>query len=426
MRSQTKVGLLFLAVLVSAGIVLVNLGNVPFLRRGYRFNVIFDNVSDLPQRAPVKMSGIDIGRVAGMRLHKGMAKVTLWIEDRYRIRSDTRARILRMGLIGSTYMSLTQGSEDAPFIEDGDTIKGESPIDYEALVEDVAARAGDAIERIAVIIEELDIPGELIEDVAGAASGLRSVSQSLERALGDEGKNLARVLEDISLLAGDIREVVSGAGEEISKVSAGVETAAAAMDELQAVLGEIRSGRGAAGKFITSPEVERQVGETIESIHAVSLELREAAGRFGGFESSVEAGTYYDLTDEEFISSGVLTLRRASRGRYFSVGLENIGPDSDSVFAGERRNSLTLLAGKGLGPLDIYGGAIRSSGGVGARWRASEFIEFEGSIFDFNRERPWMRVGARLKLAGFINAVFSGEDILDERRMRGGLEVEIK
>ena len=94
-------------------------------------------------------------------------------------------------------------------------------------------------------------------------------------------------------------------------------------------------------------------------------------------------------------------------------------PEGDS-------NMLTLLAGKEFGPFSVFGGAIRSSAGAGADWIWKDIVELETKIFNFSRQRPWLNLNARLSLTEFLKIGIAYENILDESRMRGGLEVEIR
>ena len=77
--------------------------------------VKFDNIGGLKVRSPVKMAGVQIGRVAGIKLDSRtyQADVTLEIDRKYnKIPTDTSAKIYTAGLLGEQYISLEAGGDD--------------------------------------------------------------------------------------------------------------------------------------------------------------------------------------------------------------------------------------------------------------------------------------------------------------------------
>ena len=65
--SQTKVGLIILAAFIVTLGVVVNLGKV-HIKRGYEIYIVFSDLADLPQRAAVRISGVNVGRISAVEL----------------------------------------------------------------------------------------------------------------------------------------------------------------------------------------------------------------------------------------------------------------------------------------------------------------------------------------------------------------------
>lgn len=74
----------------------------------------FDNLGGLKVRAPVKSSGVVVGRVAsiGFDNKRYQAVVKLDIQEQYKFPSDSSASILTSGLLGEQYVGITPGGED--------------------------------------------------------------------------------------------------------------------------------------------------------------------------------------------------------------------------------------------------------------------------------------------------------------------------
>lgn len=74
----------------------------------------FDNIGGLKVKAPVKSSGVVVGRVSSIELDKQryMARVTLSMNSEYQFSRDTSAEILTAGLLGEQYIGLVQGGDE--------------------------------------------------------------------------------------------------------------------------------------------------------------------------------------------------------------------------------------------------------------------------------------------------------------------------
>jgi len=90
----------------------------------YQIRAKFDNIGGLKVRAPVKSSGVVVGRVGEIRFDNETfeAVVTLNIEGRYQFPKDTSAKILTSGLLGEQYVGLTAGGDQVN-LKTGDVLK---------------------------------------------------------------------------------------------------------------------------------------------------------------------------------------------------------------------------------------------------------------------------------------------------------------
>jgi outer membrane protein OmpA-like peptidoglycan-associated protein len=136
MSRAFRLGILVVAglVILAAGIFLI--GDKRFLfRRTYRLQAEFQTVAGLNNGAEVRVGGIHLGTVKYISLPSGpngkltvamnMASTTANI-----LRQDSVATIKTEGLLGEKYVEISFGSEKAPPIESGATIKGETPVEF--------------------------------------------------------------------------------------------------------------------------------------------------------------------------------------------------------------------------------------------------------------------------------------------------------
>ncbi len=74
----------------------------------------FDNIGGLKVKAPVKSSGVVVGRVSNIELdtQRYVARATLTLDGQYHFSRDTSAEILTAGLLGEQYVGLVQGGDE--------------------------------------------------------------------------------------------------------------------------------------------------------------------------------------------------------------------------------------------------------------------------------------------------------------------------
>jgi phospholipid/cholesterol/gamma-HCH transport system substrate-binding protein len=123
---QISVGL-FVAVAIAALVVLAfKVSNINEYTTGntYIIKAYFDNIGGLKVRAPVKVGGVVVGRVAAVALDTKFMRpvVSLSIAEKYHFPTETSAAILTAGLLGEQYVSLMPGGNDE-MLEPGDIIE---------------------------------------------------------------------------------------------------------------------------------------------------------------------------------------------------------------------------------------------------------------------------------------------------------------
>lgn len=104
----------------------------------------FDDIGGLTDRAPVRLSGVTIGRVTEIGLDDDLrARVTLQVPLDVPLSIDTSAAIRTSGLLGDQFIALELGAEDAT-LEDGEVFSfTESALNLDKLVGTLVHGSGD-------------------------------------------------------------------------------------------------------------------------------------------------------------------------------------------------------------------------------------------------------------------------------------------
>ena len=122
---DTLVGTFVVLGLVALFFLSLKAGNMNSFSFTPTYSVIthFDNIGGLKVRAPVKSSGVVVGRVAQINFDDKtyQATVMLALDKRYQFPKDSSAKILTSGLLGEQYIGLEAGGDNQS-LTDGNII----------------------------------------------------------------------------------------------------------------------------------------------------------------------------------------------------------------------------------------------------------------------------------------------------------------
>lgn len=121
--SNALIAVIFLLIF-TIGPYLAFTGHVPFTSYGYQLEATFSNGVNISTNSPVRIAGVDVGRVIGVERDGDATRVTFTVEDKGRpIHDDAFAAIRpRIFLEGNFFVDLAPGSPSAPELGSGDTI----------------------------------------------------------------------------------------------------------------------------------------------------------------------------------------------------------------------------------------------------------------------------------------------------------------
>jgi phospholipid/cholesterol/gamma-HCH transport system substrate-binding protein len=145
------VGLFVLAGLAAIAYLSLQVGGLSYKGPGGLVLVAsFDAVGGLSERAPVRIAGVKVGQVESIVLGDDLrARVTLDLDPRLELSTDTVASIRTEGLLGDQFIELAPGGEEE-VLRSGDALSfTESAINLEKLIGSVVhdARLGDGAEE---------------------------------------------------------------------------------------------------------------------------------------------------------------------------------------------------------------------------------------------------------------------------------------
>ena len=128
MSSAIKVGIVGTLVFVVLAWLIWKIEDInPFSEEGRRVDASFVSVAGLDDKAAVRVAGVRVGRVDGIRLDGTRALVTLLLEKPVPLTEEATARIANMGLLGDKYVELVPGPKRRKPLAQGAVLPGITP-----------------------------------------------------------------------------------------------------------------------------------------------------------------------------------------------------------------------------------------------------------------------------------------------------------
>ena len=103
---------------------------------GYRLTAEFDNAEGINVGTDVRMAGIKVGTVVAQALNyeNFQALITMTIDPALKLAEDTTAKVTAEGLLGSKFIALEPGGEEAKLAEGGMIAYTQGAVDIWSLI----------------------------------------------------------------------------------------------------------------------------------------------------------------------------------------------------------------------------------------------------------------------------------------------------
>ncbi len=274
-----RAGLFVIIMLVATAITIFVLGT----ERGYFKKVFtvytsFSNVLGLQPGAPVRLSGVTVGKVDSVNVPQDMAKtkleVVMQIERKFqsRVRANSIASIKSLSYVtGDYYVEISMGNSNSAMLKEGDFIQSTDPADFSRAFEN-GINVVDSIYKNLKEIEET----RLFERLSNSAKSLNDVIEEIKTGKGmlhaliyePEGKNL---IDNISKTSEHLRKITQDVDRIINQIKSGngllhailydeekgkiLDNLAEATDDLKNVTEKIAEGEGSLGAIINDPDL---------------------------------------------------------------------------------------------------------------------------------------------------------------------------
>ncbi len=366
MKPETKLGIFTVLGIVIFGFSLYFLGGLS-VTRSYEINVAFEDVSGLPVKAPVKLSGVEVGRVRHIRIEKGQAVVVADIHEGVEIFRDARFSVVMTGIIGTKYLKVEQGTPAAGVLKPGALVRGadEMPMDV-------------------MITKTMSSIKEFVDSVNNQ---------------GQFGEKLNQTMHEVRQLSANLNQLVAQMRPYLSRSVQNLDVASAKLNDLMAkadsLMNSLEQGEGVIGSLIKDPQMKEDVKDSVKDLKETMGEVKTFVGKMSRFRVYWDYDFFYMPGPALATSDLALEIYPSSGYTFYRAGIANIGNEDDRLDAKDylEKNQFDVRFGLYNKWATVSAGLIRGAGGVALELKPfydKEFLErftFTGEFSDWGRDR---------------------------------------
>ena len=297
---ELKVGAL---VVVSVGVLIAFvalLGGLS-LSPGFRVYVDYDFSGNIHSGAPVKISGIRVGKVEEVRFMGGQLdpQVGRRVQVRLVVRLEQRARaaihqdaeffVNTQGVLGEQYLEIAPGSYEKPELQPEAIVRGINPPRTDLII----ARLYEFLDAVTSLLRE---DKEVFRDLLRSGA---KVARSLDQLLGENREEIKKLLGDLDRLTSESADLVAkidrglGDAEELRKTLANIEAISTAVrTDIGPLIQKTRRVLDGVGDVtaMIGPDEKKQVLRALDELLALAGKAQVLAGDAAAITQDLRKG----------------------------------------------------------------------------------------------------------------------------------------
>lgn len=273
--AQLRVGLtVIFASITLAVLVFLMTGQGGFFSKKIFLKSYVDNAAGLRPGAPVRLQGVDIGNVTGIRVVPGRepypVEVTMKITTKYLegIRKDSIIQLSTAGVLGETFVDVDSSVAKGAVVSDGNTL----PMRETPDIQDVVRSSQSTLQNLDVLLRRVDRIVSFVESGQGSIGKL-IYDPALYTQLNKTVREFQGIVNNINSGQGSIGKLIKD-DELYNKANASV-------DKLNKIVTQIDNGQGTVGKLIKDPSLYDNANQTIAKANKLMDDVNAGKGTLG-------------------------------------------------------------------------------------------------------------------------------------------------
>jgi phospholipid/cholesterol/gamma-HCH transport system substrate-binding protein len=423
-----------------------------FDEKGYKVNILIDNIDGLEKSSKVKSNGITVGKVEDFAIYNKRVKVNLTINDGVKIPIDSTVQLRQESMLGVKYLDITLG-DSSIFLEREGLLDNAL---YVASFDDTSNSMNLAAQDVAKFINRLDLLiannetniNTILDNFKVLSFKLNSAIESFESTSSEFNTTALTINSDLPKIMQNINSLTSNLDTSSQDLKSRLPLILKEIEKLTLNLNEISDD--AKGKLPTIfDKFEKLEDSTIsliddnsKNIGSTIVNAKEFFGK--GEESFAKLDDYLTTMTQgemEVYLYNNYMIRDAYNKFFFGIdykasptkhylvdvistddyGLNDNGNVNNPKKHEDSEILFSAQFAKDYNDLRFRIGAIESTGGLGVDYflRDKEVV-FSVDVFDFNAvndargDNPHLRLSSRFNMLKHLNFYLGADNILNE------------
>lgn len=216
---ELKVGTFVIVALILLSIFVFMISDISFFKPGWHLKIIFGFADGVKIAAPVRVAGVDMGKVKEIKMFydtkekKTVIEVMVWLKSDAKVPVDSKSWVNQLGLLGEKYVEIIPGKNYTSYLKDGDQLVGEDSISMRELGElgrKIAAKLDESITGLNEVFKDETTRTslkDLVTNLRGTTESLNTIFAKIKNGEGTIGKLLYEdtIYKDLEGLTSDLR-----------------------------------------------------------------------------------------------------------------------------------------------------------------------------------------------------------------------------
>ena len=409
--NEFKVGLLAIATIIAVVVMSLKVtSNQSGFGQYVTYRTIVKDASGIFPKTPIKVAGINAGRIASIELQGNTALITFEILKQIQVTKNSKLRIKSVGFLGDKYIEIFVG-DSRELLSKYDFIDSEEAAGLENLIKDTSEVLADVKLIVRSLKDSISPAGEvspikkILDDVTELVANTKEVTASLKRVMTGNEEKLNAIADNLEAFSSDLAYQVDktngdSAMSDIKEILGNTKKLTA---DMGSIVSDLKLGKGTLGKMLVEDEIADQVKDTLSSVQKIvgkADALRTELSVFSGANTvsggDTEASLRIYPSPERFYHLGIATSENGPETEKTISSTIN----GETVTENRKENTKNTIRfnaqiGRRINDFDFRGGLMESTGGLAVDYRYQAIgSKFSLEAFDYKKN-----VGPNLRLA---------------------------
>lgn len=419
--------------------------------RGYEITILFPNASGLQPGAPVRLAGVEIGRVVDISLTPDVkAKVKVRLRKDIVLHSNYSIKI-NVPIFGERYIEIKPVEPRGEMVRAGATVIGQVPVSFEEMASDIQSLVGTLKGELSslretttsLLKEDVKVAIQKAQNmVSHATTAVDKIAQLAENAnkiLLASGGNIEQTTSNLQEAIGFLRDLLGESKENIVQATINIQESTSELrsrllsisQQLEGIIQEVRKASARSENIAGNLEsASLSLEKTMVNLESITADIKQLTGNREFIQNIQESAK----SAREALEEAKILLQEATK-RVKGLGKIEVAPRASLTFNEEKEslrlgsqiflprqrfliglwdigesNKLDLQKSWRLGQFELRGGLVRSKPGIGIDFPPYTLL----NIYDLNKTRGdlYLNLGKNPYLQIGVEDIFSRNEFI--------------